>query len=262
MLLEMRVRPASAPIVAAMALVAVVAASLSSTTTLAQVRGNAQAEQSQSLRDRVFGRNLPPAGQYVGEGGQGFILDRAGSRPLLRFERSTEIWALRPTAAPRGDIIYRNDAGDQILRVTPDGGMTLYTPANPGGVPVSMIGPAARLTLPAISPGQLATHMVRQSGLISRVLGHLVVVDAEIETPGMLPVVAETVTIATESLARMARSENLRGQAMQVRRILILESDRSQITFANGTLRIVVDARQGLAGRPSSVRIIRAVAAR
>ena len=63
------------------------------------------------------------------ETGEGFIFDRSGSRPLLRFERREETWVLRPTAAPRGDIIYRNDAGDQVLRVTPGGGMTVYTSA-------------------------------------------------------------------------------------------------------------------------------------
>lgn len=245
----------------ALALVALVVTVLSPSLADAQVRGNAQAEQSRSLRDRVFGRNLPPAGQYVSEGGPGFVLDRSGSRPLMRFERSTEIWALRPSAAPRGDIIYRNDAGDQVLRVTPDGGMTLYTARQPGGVPVSMVGPASPLTLPSISPAQLASHMVRQSGFISRTLGHLVVVDAEIETPAMLPVVAETISITTESLARMARSQNLRPQALRVRRILILEGNQSSITYQRGTLRIIVDSRQGLAGRPSSVRIVRAVAA-
>ena len=54
-----------------------------------------------------------------------------GARPLFRFERREETWVLRSTPAPRGDVIYRNDAGDQILRVTPDGGMTLYTARAP-----------------------------------------------------------------------------------------------------------------------------------
>jgi hypothetical protein len=260
MFLEARVRPALTPITAAMAFVIAAAAVMPSVAD-AQTRSNAQAEQSRSLRDRVFGRNLPAAGQYASDSGQGFVLDRSGSRPLLRFDRSSEIWALRPSAAPRGDVIYRNDAGDQVLRVTPDGGMTLYTRAQPGGVPVSMVGPASPLTLPSISPAQLASHMIRQSSLVSRAVGHLVIVDAEIETPGIMPVVAETISITSDSIARMARSENLRRQAQQVRRILVVEGARSQITFSQGTLRIMVDPRQGLAGRPSSVRIVRAIAA-
>ena len=80
-------------------------------------------------------RSLPPSARYVAGTGQGFTLDVTGARPLLRFDRSTEIWVLRPTPAPRGDIIYRNDNGDQVLRVTPDGGVTLYTTAAPQGRP-------------------------------------------------------------------------------------------------------------------------------
>ncbi|MDZ4321564.1 MAG: DUF4908 domain-containing protein, partial [Phenylobacterium sp.] len=94
----------------------------------AQTHGNAQAEQSQALRDRGGPtRTLPPTGRYVADSGEAFVLDHSGQRPLLRFDRRDETWVLRPSAAPRGDVIYRNDAGDQLLRVTPGGGMTVYT---------------------------------------------------------------------------------------------------------------------------------------
>lgn len=73
-------------------------------------------------------RAVPPTARYVSGAGQSFILDTSGSRALMRFERSTEVWVLRPTPAPRGDIIYRNDNGDQVLKVTPDGGVTSTPP--------------------------------------------------------------------------------------------------------------------------------------
>ena len=126
--LTVRVRTARTPLPAAMA-IALAAAALSSLSTASQAQaqnqGNAQAEQSQSLRNRnaVEARAVPPTGRYVAESGEAFILDRSGQRPLLRFDRRDETWVLRPTAAPRGDVIYRNDAGDQLLRVTPGGGM-------------------------------------------------------------------------------------------------------------------------------------------
>ena len=84
---------------------------------------------------------MSPTGGRLGEG---FILDRSGRHPLLRFDRRDETWVLRPSAAPRGDVIYRNDAGDQVLRVTPSGGMTVYTPRAPGGSPASFSGAAYR----------------------------------------------------------------------------------------------------------------------
>ncbi len=226
-----------------------------------QVRGNAQAEQSRLLGVRPMTRGLPPSGRYVSESGETFIFDAAGSRPLFRFERRAETWVLRTSPAPRGDVIYRNDAGAQILRVTPEGGVTLYTTRAPNGSPASRTGTAAPLDLPEISPAQLITFSIQQSGRMSAALGHLVAVNIELDRPGLEPVVAETISVVTEAVLRMARSATVRGQAGQIRRIQIEESGRAAVTFANGTLTILIVGDQGLAGRPSSARIIRAVAA-
>ena len=78
--------------------------SMLATEAFAQVRGNAQQEQGRSLLNRGDGRITasPPVGRYVSESGDGFILDRSGRYPLLRFDRRDETWVLRPTPAPRG----------------------------------------------------------------------------------------------------------------------------------------------------------------
>jgi hypothetical protein len=120
------VRAKNSPRMTAMALVALVIAALSVLTLMSPATAEAQSR-----------RAMPPTGRYVSDGGQAFIIDSSGMRPLLRFDQSAEIWVLRPTPAPRGDIIYRNDNGDQILRVTADGGITLYTTRTPQGSPVS-----------------------------------------------------------------------------------------------------------------------------
>ena len=130
-----RVETASTPAPAAMAVVAMAVATLClAPSAEAQVRGNIQAEQSRSLGARAPGRTLPANGRYVSESGETFIFDRSGDRPLFRFERRTETWVLRASPAPRGDIIYRNDAGDQILRVTSSslGELNFSALADPG----------------------------------------------------------------------------------------------------------------------------------
>lgn len=225
----------------------------------AQARANVQAGQSASV-ERPAPRAQPRAGRYVSESGQAFILDRWNGRTLLRFERSTEIWVLRPAPAPRGDVIYRNDNGDQILRVTPDGGITLYTTTAPRGAPVSMSGEAPSLAAPALNAVQLWNFIVRQSDRASRALGRLVVVDVDIR-PGSEAVAADALSTATDAIARMARSPNFQQQVGQVRRIVISDQGgRAQTTFVQGTLRIVIDPDAGVAGRPSSARIVRVVA--
>lgn len=259
---RVKVETARSPVPAAMAVaVAAVTAMLVPQEARAetQTRGNAQAEQSRLLGGRSEIRGLPSSGRYLSESGEAFIFDGSGIRPLFRFERRAETWVLRTTPAPRGNIIYRNDAGAQILRVTPEGGVTLYTTRAPNGSPASIAGPAQPLSLPQVSPTQLITFSIQQSGRMSEALGHLVAVNIELERPGLEPVVAETISVVTEAVLRMARSATVRGQVEQVRRIQIEESDRAAVSFSNGTLTILVVGDEGLSGRPSSARIIRAV---
>jgi hypothetical protein len=253
------VRTARTPLWIAVAFAIVVGAAVS-VTTAADASAQARAAQGsgQSLRDRVFSRNLPPRGRFVSETGQAFVFDRSGPRPLLRFERSTEIWVLRATPAPRGDIIYRNDNGDQVLRVTPDGGMTLYTTTSPRGAPAALSGEGDSLAPPTLSPVQLWNFIVRQSDRASRTLGRLVVVDVDIR-PGSEAVAADALSTATDAIARLVRTPEHQRQVAEVRRILVTDEGRAGVTFERGLLRIVIDPAAGPAGRPSSARLIRLI---
>jgi hypothetical protein len=243
----------------AIALAAVVLSLLSSASdAAAQNRGNVQAEQSETLRHRrPVSPGLPPVGRYVAESGEGFILDRSGRHPLLRFERRDETWVLRPSAAPRGDVIYRNDAGEQVLRVTPSGGMTVYTPRAPGGSPASFSGAGQSLTPPTLGPHLVFRLMLQRSYMVSQAVGHLVEVNLDGEQSEALGV--EAMIVATEAVIRIARSPTARQYIGELRSITILEGPRAGVTYARGRLTVTVNPGQGLAGRPSSARVIRAI---
>lgn len=252
-----RVCPAFAPTQTAMALAALVVAILFvASPTHAQIRGNAQAEQSRALARSNPPRTQPPTGRYVAESGENFVFDRSGSRPLFRFDRREETWVLRATPAPRGDIIYRNDQGTQVLRVTPEGGMTLYTVRAPNGTPASMVGPATSLTLPTLGPMALFNLMQTRSAMVTRALGRTVYIDLDGEQSEALCV--EALIISTEAVIRMARSATQRERLATLRSITIVEGGRMSVTFNRGDLRIVVNPAQGIGGRPSSARVIRA----
>lgn len=226
---------------------------------VAQNRGNAQAEQSQSLRNRRPTTPAPPpVGRYVADSGEGFILDRSGRHPLLRFERRDETWVLRPTAAPRGDVIYRNDAGEQVLRVTPGGGMTVYTPRAPGGSPASFTGQGQSLTPPVLGPHLLFRLMAQRSYMVSQAVGgRLVEVNLDGDQSESLCV--EAMIVATEAVIRIARSPTARQYISDLRSITIIEGPRASVTYSGGRLVVTVDPSQGMAGRPSSARVIRAI---
>lgn len=224
----------------------------------AQNRGNVQAEQSDRLRGlRPSSPAPPPVGRYVAESGEGFILDRSGRHPLLRFERRDETWVLRPSAAPRGDVIYRNDAGDQVLRVTPGGGMTVYTPRAPGGSPASFAGAGQSLTPPTLGPMLLFRLMAQRSAMVSEVVGRLVEINLDGDQSESLCV--EALVVTTEAVIRIARSPTARQYISELRSITIVEGPRAGVTYARGRLTVTVDPSQGMAGRPSSARVIRAI---
>lgn len=244
----------------ACALVTALACAAMTETARAQTHGNIQADQSQMLRERVFGRGLAPTGRYTTEDGRTFVLDHSGGRPLLRFADSNEVWVLRATPAPRGDILYRNDNGEVVLRSTPSGGVTVYSPSTPSGEPASPIGPASGLERPQLSAMQLVQYLIHQSSQASRAVGHLVVFNAEEISPGSETLVAEAAAAAVEALTRMSRASNMRDQAQRVRRIVIVEDAETPVRLSGGALFISVYPDQGPSGRPSSARVVRALA--
>ena len=250
----------SLPAMAAFAVVVATALPASALTTgeAGQARGNAQAEQSRAIAVRPSRAGLPPSGRYVSESGEAFIFDGTGALPLFRFERRAETWVLRPTPAPRGDTIYRNDAGAQILRVAHGGGMTLYTARAPNGSPASLTGGAEPLDLPTLGPIRLFDLMNRRGSMVSQALGRLVVINLTGERSEALMVDALVVT--TDAVIRMARSPTFRSSLDELRSITLVEGSRASVSFQRGDLRVVVNPDQSLAGRPSSSTIIRAVA--
>ena len=223
-----------------------------------QERNNAHTDYSRQIRRQSVIRTTPDAGRYVAATGQGFVVDHAGSQLLLRFDRSNETWVLRPSSAPRGDTIYRNDAGEQVLRINASGGMTLYSPRSPGGSPVSSAsGPVPNLQPQSLGPIQLFNLMTRRSSLISDAVGRLVQINVYGDESEALCV--EALIVSTDTVIRIARSPSAKPFLDRLRVITVVEGNRSAVTYQRGELRIVVDPSRGVAGRPSSARIIRAI---
>ncbi len=259
--LTARVRTARTPLPTAMA-IAIAAALLSAVSASpapAQERANAQAEQSQALRNQPRSSGVLPApGRYVSDGGVGFTVDRAGSRPLLRFDGREETWILRPSPAPRGDVIYRNDAGQQVLRVTPNGGVTVYSSRAPGGSPAALVGPGQSLSPPHLGPAQMLNLMLRRSAMVSQAVGRMVEINADtgVESESLT---VEALILSTDAVMRIARSPSARASLNQLQRIVIVDGSATSVSYSRGELRIVVAPSEGPAGRPSSARVIRAI---
>jgi hypothetical protein len=199
--------------------------------------------------------SAPVVARYVTETGEGFILDRSSGKPLLKFESSYEVWVLQPEVGPRGDINYKNDLGQLILRATKLGGFTLFTRKRPGGASAEAIGAVQPLRLKPVSPLALYQLMRLASGRASKAAGRTIPFEADASTDSSA-LIADASLIASEAIVRLAQSPAGQPQLAKIGKVVVVEGARPSVVLKNGVLLIVVTPTEGLAGRPSSDRII------
>jgi hypothetical protein len=226
------------------------------------------AAQPPTLRDGLFGRRpsegrpqtAPPIARYVSEDDDAIVLDRTQARPLLRFEGSSEVWVLIPQPAPRGDVIYKNDLGEPVLRATRLGGVTLFTDDRPAGSAAALAGAGPPIRLPPIGPQALLERLGQASLRSSRAARHTVVFQAE-ASPDSSAVIGDAAVVATLAIGRVA-DEGGRGRLAGLKRVLIEEGRKVAASLKEGALRITVVPGLGFAGRPSSEKLAKVVAGR
>ncbi|HEY8618140.1 DUF4908 domain-containing protein [Phenylobacterium sp.] len=215
------------------------------------------------LRDGLFGRKAPdgrqftapPVARYVSEDGVAFTLDRTQARPLLKFDNSPEVWALNPQPAPRGDVIYKNDLGQPVIRATRLGGLTVFTPGRPAGSAAALAGGGAPLRLAPLGPQALLEKLAQASARASRATRRLIPFDAE-ASPASSALIADAAIVTSEAMMRMSRSPRSRALLDRIRRVRLVEGRRAGAEISRGVLIVMVAPQQGLAGRPSSERIV------
>jgi hypothetical protein len=173
---------------------------------------------------------------------------------MLKFEDSPEVWVLAPSPAPRGDVIYKNDLGEPVLRATRLGGYTLFTDDRPSGEAVSLAGAAPPLRLLGLSPQALGERMLQASIRSGRAARRPVVFEAE-ATPASAALIADAATIASLAFLRLA-ADGGRASLARVGKVQFTEGRKAAAALSNGVLRVVVSPTQGLAGRPSSERLV------
>jgi len=224
------------------------------------------------LKDSLF-RRLPGANRtapgprvahYLSEDGDSFVLDRTQPQPLMKFDDNPEVWVLSPQPAPRGDVIYKNDMGAPMLRATRLGGVTLFSDSQPNGEAVSLVGEGAPLRLPLITLqalGERLLHASLRTGRLPGRGGRGVVFQAE-ASPASTALMGDAATLVTLALLRLAERPDGRAQLGQVAKVQLVEGKRPAATLRGGVLMVTVAPSQGLAGRPSSERIMKAVAGR
>jgi hypothetical protein len=69
-------------------------------------------------------------------------------------------------------------------------------------------------------------------------------------------VIADAALVTSLAVVRLSEKPEGRGVLARLRRVLLMEGRKSAARFEQGTMLITVDPKLGLAGRPSSDRII------
>lgn len=223
-----------------------------------------------SLGQFLFGSHAaaaPAVARYqVEDSGSSFVLDTAPGKPAyLKFEGSPEIWALRPTPGPRGDVIYKNDMDEPMVRATHLGGVTLFTTDQPEGMPAAFMGQAqAPHMMLDMGPEVLWNIFVQASARASRIAEHLVVFEGPQDiTPISAPVFADAAILTSQAFMRVG-AKGKAGKTL-VARFAKVEFDAGKGAAASAkgqVVRITVCPDQGIAGRPSSQRIASVISRR
>lgn len=180
------------------------------------------------------------------DGAVRFVLDRSGGRAaLVRFEGDPEVHVLRPAMAAGGGEIYRTDDGDVMLRVTPHGGITVYTRTMRTGAPASEEADVAPLTPEAIAFAEMQERFRLLQARARRSVGQQVTfaVPAQMSAPAA-GVVVDAAERAAEGLAAAPMTN--------VRRVVITLGPSPAVAMRGDQLFIQVAPQYGYAGRPSS----------
>ncbi len=214
--------------------------------TLAQAQQQPQPRQPEAQPQRLYSVAAGANRYATPDGAVRFVLDRSGGRAaLVRFEGDPEVHVLRPRMGAAGDEIYQTEDGSVQLRVTPHGGIIVYTRANRMGAAASEVGAVAPLTPETLMFAEMQMRVRALQNRMRRSVGQTVVVTVPAQ---MSPATAGLVTDAAERAA-----EGLSAAPMtNVRQVVIGIGNTPAVALRGATLYIQVAPQFGYAGRPSS----------
>ena len=216
---------------------------------------------------RAYDRQLPVLSHYSSEFTPvGFVLDLTSETPKLRFDGSEEILVLRWAPAAGGDRLLLREDQFVVLRISGLGGITIFTPQNPRGVPVAPDRrPVQPLQFNAPSIAVVREYAARIIAQARAETGRTVMLDADWEQAARDPVIRGLLFDSMRNTGS-ALIDWIRGGAgrdalgVALKRIRFVAGP-SALPYRQGdTFVVTFTPGQGLAGRPPSAVIFRQLA--
>jgi len=219
-----------------------------------------------SLEDRLTGDRIAPVlpGVYVAGDKVGFSLDSLGHEFLFRMDGTPEVFVLYENRATLGERVLKYDSGETAIRVQNWGSMTLYTDAQPGGLPAERTGDSVPPQPPQVSISEVQSAAgdesqrlayIRRLNIAFSADWNALAADMAARSFGF-----DTLENAARGLDRFATSQAARDAlAKRVSSVLIQEGSKPLIEINGKTLVVTFNPGRGFEGRASSRAIARAL---
>ena len=224
------------------------------------------AQPTQSLREAMFGRSQSvarnietPKISHLSADDDSFVLDQSSNTPLMRFDGDQEVWILTPSFGAKGDVVYKNDVGEPMLRSSRWGGLTLISQSRPEGDPVALIGKARAIESQRIGKDELFQILVNASRRASNAVHRLLPFDAPDVPHGADVLFADAANNATSAIVTISKEFQGQKTLSRVREVRLIEGRPPGVKLQDGVLELKLDPSRGYAGRPSSRRVSQAI---
>lgn len=222
---------------------------------------HAQPDQPDLPSPLISASPIPRDGTYMAGDHVTFVLDHAGDQVRLRFARSDEVFYLTAEAAPLGARVLKYDTGTPALRVTGWGGVTLYTPDDPAGIPAEYSDVVRNVDPPPVSPKDLKLFA---AGLAKEVAAHTDFAvgfasdwDDLARSDAVRALACAAMLNASYALEQSATGPKRNAIADTLHVVQVIEGNQVKTTIHRGVLTVTIDPKLGASARPSSLAIAR-----
>jgi len=203
-------------------------------------------------------------GTYTASSGTVFSLNAYAAKFLLRFAGDPEIFVLYVDHASLGGRVLKFDSGETALAVSGWGAVTIYTDAQPGGLPADRTGNSPMPSLPQLSLSDVqkaaadeATHLTYTHGLHIAFVADWAALAAD---AGLRAVTFDAMQNVARGLDRFAANATARGiLAARMDSVHMVSGGSPTIALRGKTLLVTFAPVRGFEGRASSHGIARAL---
>jgi len=180
---------------------------------------------------------------------------------LIDPERTAEeIFLLKTITGPRGDVIFKDNAGRTYFRIASHGGATVFWPGEENALAVSKsYGDQTSLQLQFADVATVSRRATNATAHLSAKTGAPILVDygdPAFDDANGAAVLADAIVRAASGVQKVAEDKaGAEAIARRVRTIKLIPAEVPELSMDGTVLEVRYNASADLAGRPSSAAV-------